>query len=155
MTNQVEISREIAQRAHEGQTYGRDNQQPYFDAHVELVADRVRRAGFLEPFVAVAYLHDVVEDTEVTLEDLANAGLSRAIVSGVDAMTHREGESYMQYLFRLVESGNTYAWVVKYQDMLQNISCNPTPKQVTKYTMGMDFLKLMVGNKINLEKWVR
>lgn len=151
MVTQSEIAREIARKAHEGQTYGREDPQPYFDAHVELVADRVRDAGFPDEYVAVAYLHDVIEDTDVTLDDLAEAGIDVVVIAGVASMTHREGESYMEYLFHLVK-GSPLAWVVKYQDMKQNISCNPTPKQVVKYSMGMDFLRLMLPDE-NLEQY--
>lgn len=43
----------------------------------------------------MAWLHDVVEDTDTTLDNLRGAGLSEDVVQAVDAMTHREGEDYL------------------------------------------------------------
>lgn len=84
----------IASLAHENQTdmLGK----PYFD-HCERVANNVYRwaegniyAGPLDDLIAVAYLHDVVEDTEWTLGDLERlGGFSETILAGVDAMTQR------------------------------------------------------------------
>ncbi len=48
----------------------------------------------------VAVLHDVVEDSDVTLDDLCRAGFSPAIVEAVDALTRREGETYDLYVAR-------------------------------------------------------
>lgn len=48
----------------------------------------------------IALLHDVVEDTPTTLEDL-NQHYAPAIVKGVDYLTKREGETYDQYIDRI------------------------------------------------------
>ena len=48
----------------------------------------------------VAVLHDVVEDSTVTLDDLRRAGFSPAIVEAVDALTRRESETYDAYVVR-------------------------------------------------------
>lgn len=49
----------------------------------------------------VAILHDVVEDTDVTLAELAKRGFSQDVIDGVDAMTHRADESYQAYVLRI------------------------------------------------------
>ena len=49
----------------------------------------------------VAVLHDVVEDTDVTLEELARRGFDREVIEGVDALTHRANESYQTYVLRI------------------------------------------------------
>lgn len=134
----VDLAAGIAREAHRGQLYG--GKEDYFEAHVEKVAERVRNAGYSDKHIAVAYLHDVVEDTEITLQELYDAGMPPEVVMSVEAMTHREGESYMAYLWRASE--NKFARVVKYHDMKQNLSCNPTARQTVKYTMGIDFLSL-------------
>lgn len=48
----------------------------------------------------VALLHDVVEDSAVTLEDLRRAGFAARIVDAVDALTRRPGETYEAYVSR-------------------------------------------------------
>lgn len=49
-------------------------------------------------------LHDLVEDTEVTLENLRERGFSEEVVDAVDALTHRDDESYAQYVLRAAAS---------------------------------------------------
>jgi len=71
---------EIAYEAHEGQT--RWSGEPYI-THPEAVAAAV----ITEDEKIVAWLHDVVEDTNVTLEDLMGEGFSGDVIDGVDAMT--------------------------------------------------------------------
>lgn len=66
----------------------------------------------------VAVLHDVVEDTDVTLEELARRGFAREVIEGVDALTHRATESYQQYVLRI--AGSDIARRVKLADLNDN-----------------------------------
>jgi guanosine-3',5'-bis(diphosphate) 3'-pyrophosphohydrolase len=66
-----------------------------------------------------AVLHDVVEDSNVTLEDLAAAGFSDWIVAAVDALTKRPGESRMQAAARA--SLHPVARAVKLADNTENM----------------------------------
>src|SRR3954454_5106143 len=52
----------------------------------------------------VAVLHDTVEDTWVTLDILRSMQFSAAIIDGVDAITHRKGEDYRDYIQRCARS---------------------------------------------------
>ena len=47
-----------------------------------------------------AVLHDVVEDTDLTLDDLRQRGFTESVVSAVDALTKRDGEAYDQFIER-------------------------------------------------------
>lgn len=49
----------------------------------------------------VALLHDLVEDTEVTIEDLRSKGFDAAVIAAIDLVTHREADSYADYVVRL------------------------------------------------------
>lgn len=48
----------------------------------------------------VGILHDVVEDSNWTLDDLRAVGFREEIVAAVDAMTHRDDEGYFDTVFR-------------------------------------------------------
>lgn len=48
----------------------------------------------------VAVLHDVLEDTPLTLEDLRKEGFSEDILEALDHLTRREGESYKKFIRR-------------------------------------------------------
>lgn len=66
----------------------------------------------------IAVMHDLVEDTAITLEDLRVAGFSQRVLDGVDAMTKRDGEPIGRYLTRLML--NNDAVVVKMADLRHN-----------------------------------
>jgi (p)ppGpp synthase/HD superfamily hydrolase len=65
-----------------------------------------------------ALLHDIVEDTDVTLADLTELGFAPEVVHTIDLMTHREGVSYADYVVRLSE--NSWARQVKLSDLRDN-----------------------------------
>ena len=48
----------------------------------------------------VAILHDVIEKSEITLDDLAREGFSPAVIEAVDSLSKRNGESYLDYIQR-------------------------------------------------------
>ncbi|HYO81096.1 MAG TPA: hypothetical protein VES20_06825, partial [Bryobacteraceae bacterium] len=68
----------------------------------------------------VAVLHDVVEDTWVTLDLLARMGFPPAVVSGVDAMSRRGDEDYFSYIERC--SQDELGALVKLADLEDNSS---------------------------------
>src|SRR5215216_3018494 len=49
----------------------------------------------------IGVLHDVVEDTDITLDDLRQMGYPDAVVDAVDALSRREGETYAAFIQRL------------------------------------------------------
>ena len=67
-----------------------------------------------------AVLHDVVEDTEWTLERLREAGFSDEVLEAVDCLTHREGESYQQFVERV--RTNPIARQIKIADLEDNMN---------------------------------
>lgn len=67
----------------------------------------------------VALLHDVIEDTNVTVEELQQAGFSTTIMNAIIALTRIDGEDYMQFIKRL--SLNALATSVKIQDLKDNM----------------------------------
>ena len=69
--------------------------------------------------MTVAALHDVVEDSSITIADLAEAGWSPRIVDAVDAMTRRDGEDYFDFARRA--AANTLARPVKIADLRDNL----------------------------------
>ncbi|SER65159.1 HD domain-containing protein [Actinokineospora terrae] len=95
-----------------------------------------------------AVLHDVVEDTEVTLADLAEAGCPPEVVAAVDAISKRPGESQPDYLTRV--AANPIALAVKHADIADNSSPARLAKldQATrdrlreKYANALDFLSV-------------
>lgn len=67
----------------------------------------------------VAVLHDVVEDSEQTLDDLRAAGFSEEVCAAVDCLTRRDDESYDEMITRILS--NPLAQEVKLADLEDNI----------------------------------
>ena len=66
----------------------------------------------------VALLHDVVEDTDYTLEDIAAEGFGKEILEAVALMTHEDGVPYLDYVAKLKD--NPIARTVKLADLAHN-----------------------------------
>jgi (p)ppGpp synthase/HD superfamily hydrolase len=67
----------------------------------------------------VAVLHDVVEDTPVTLEQLRDSGFAEEVVEAVDCLTHDPRDSYDEYIAKI--KGNPIARIVKLADLEDNM----------------------------------
>ena len=73
-----------------------------------------------EAAMAAAVLHDVVEDSGCTLERLRERGFSEEVVEAVACLTHRDGESYEEFVERL--KANPLARRVKIADLEDNMN---------------------------------
>jgi (p)ppGpp synthase/HD superfamily hydrolase len=104
---------QVARRAHEGQLD--KSGRPYI-AHPLRVMGAMR--GEHERMAAV--LHDVVEDTTVTLDDLTEAGCPAEVLAAVAAVSKRPGEEQSAYLARV--AANPMALAVKRADIADNMS---------------------------------
>ena len=66
----------------------------------------------------VALLHDVVEDTQLTIEDLRQMGYPKEVTEALALMTHEKGTDYFEYVKRLAV--NPIARMVKLSDLKHN-----------------------------------
>lgn len=71
-----------------------------------------------EELMAIAVLHDVVEDCEVSFDDLRAIGMTERVITGVRALTRQNGETYGQFIERL--AFNRDALMVKREDLRDN-----------------------------------
>ncbi len=68
----------------------------------------------------VALMHDLVEDTQVTFDDLRQRGFADEVVQAIELVTHQPDVSYAEYVVRLKE--NELARQVKISDLRDNSS---------------------------------
>ena len=108
----------IAVKAHAGQT--RRNGTPYI-----LHPLRVMLRTTAEDVMTVAVLHDVVEDTDVTLEDLKKEGFSVEVLEALALLTHDDETPYPDYVKAL--SQNAIARKVKLSDLMDNMNLREMP----------------------------
>lgn len=132
----------IAYEAHHGQ-YDR-NGVPYI-FHPYHVAEQM----IDEVTVCVALLHDVVEDTSVTMDELAKE-FPAEVIEALKLLTHEAGEEYLEYVKRVCT--NPVAKAVKIADMTHNMDesriydkSKVSEKQIEhwkiKYSKAMEILR--------------
>jgi len=119
----LERAIEIAVQAHRGQ---KDRFGAPYILHPLRVMSRVD--GPVAKTVAV--LHDVVEDTNWTLEDLQAKGFSAEVIEAVDCLTKREGEPYDALIQRA--AGKPLARQVKLADLIDNMDLRRCPEITPK-----------------------
>ena len=77
-----------------------------------------------------ALLHDVIEDTDVTYEDLREVGFDEEIIEILTILTKLKGEDYVKYIDRIISSENIHALNIKLADLAHNMDItrikNPT-----------------------------
>lgn len=66
------------------------------------------------------FLHDVVEDTSVTFDNLIEEGIPTGVVNAIRLLTHGKESDYYDYIQGIIESGNPIALQVKYNDLKHN-----------------------------------
>ena len=71
-----------------------------------------------EESTIVALLHDVIEDTEYTLDDLRKMGFNDSVLAAINLMTHEDGVPYMDYVEKI--KANLVAKTVKLADLRHN-----------------------------------
>ena len=133
------IALNIAKSAHEGAVDKGGN--PYIDHPVTVASN------FSCTYrICTAYLHDVVEDTEYTVEMLLESGIDPRVAEAVRVITHDKSVGYFDYLELVSE--DPIAVDVKIADMLHNSDLSrvkdsfteKTLSRMERYNKGLKFL---------------
>lgn len=135
----IEKSLEFALRAYTGQ---KDKAGETYILHPLRIMAKME--GAKEK--AVALLHDVIEDSEITARQLLESGIPEDVVDAVEALTKRDGESYEAFLLRV--KANLLATKVKIADIEDNINVlrlksleGKDLERVAKYHKAWRFLR--------------
>lgn len=136
----LEKAYNISREAHYGQVD--KGGQPYW-FHIHAVATQMDT----EEEMAVGFLHDTLEDTDLTAEDLLNAGIPENVVDAVKVMTHDPAVPYMDYIASIKE--NPLARKVKIADLKHN-SClfrlsEVTEKDIERCRKYLDALQVLIS----------
>jgi (p)ppGpp synthase/HD superfamily hydrolase len=122
----------IATQAHRGQKRKRSDQD--YICHPARVAGK-----FIEEKTkCVAVLHDVFEDTPLTVKTLQENGVPSDVIDAVLILTKTKGESYLDYLMSV--SGHPIARIVKIEDIRDNMADLEPCNLRDKYELALKFL---------------
>ena len=132
----------IAAIAHLGQF---DKGGNSYILHPLWVMDRVRHLG--EKYMIVGVLHDVVEDTSITYQDLISSGFNHEVIDALKLLDHSDKSiSYMQYIENL--SHNDISRQVKLRDLEHNSKITRLKglrekdfERLKKYQIAYNYLK--------------
>jgi hypothetical protein len=167
----AEKALELATKAHEGQIDKAG--QPYIFhpmSVVKAVEESLNEYTVSEEDMDVikcaGYLHDVIEDTKYTLDDLRIMGFNDTVIKALDVLTKRSYETYEMYILRLVLSSNPVARLIKIEDLKQNINLTRLTgideddvDRTMKYVEVLKFLivceKSAAGRGSQGEYWLR
>lgn len=132
----VDIAKALAIKFHAGQSYGTE---PY-TVHLAQVADSVKTGTTDERMLVVAYLHDILEDTDCTASTLS-ALFEDNIVDAVVAITRKENQGKLDYIMQV--KANHMARGVKIHDSLCNLRASVMrfdARRIKKYTEQIGYL---------------
>ena len=110
-TSNTNKAMRLCYEAHQGQT---DKSGIPYVFHPIHVAEQMTD----EQTTIVALLHDVIEDTDYTLQDLAEMGFEQPVLDALALMTHKKGVPYLEYVAKL--KNNPIARAVKLADLRHN-----------------------------------
>jgi (p)ppGpp synthase/HD superfamily hydrolase len=140
MSPTIEDAITVALEAHRGQWYPAPEPEPFI-----LHPIRVMLRVTSRPAQIVALLHDVVEDSPVTLRDLADREFETRIVHAVDCLSRRSSEPYEDYIERVASDG--LAREVKLADLADNLRNNralpPTPDNLARIARYEQALRVL------------
>ncbi len=126
-----------------------------FDAHVNQV-DKTGLPYIYHPLhlahslkeeyeIVTALLHDVVEDTDYTFDDLKNMGYPQEVIEALTYLTHEPGVTYQDYVKNI--KNNPIAIKVKLADLKHNSDLNRldtiTQKDLERQKKYLDAIKLL------------
>ena len=100
----------------------------------------VGMAGNNRQEIIGGFLHDVVEDSDLTVDDLLRKGVDEDIVDSLRLLTHEKGSDYSTYIQRIIDSGNRLAQTIKLNDLKHNLRrgrAGGHMKQVTKHEKAL------------------
>ena len=144
----IELAKAIATTAHTGQFRKFGQREPYIN-HPKRVANFVKQYVLDSPtlihysvFEVVGWLHDSVEDSPLTFEELKACGFSQDIVDAIDALSKRKGENYFEFIKRCMV--NEIATYVKIADLTDNSSDLNEGSMKDKYRLAKYILELEI-----------
>ena len=136
----LELALSIATGAHKGQF---DKAGVDYIEHPIYVASQVDT----EEEKAVALLHDVIEDSPFTAEELLLAGLPETVVTAVQILSKKKGQDYQTYLENV--KSNPLARIVKLADLKHNSDLSRLSsvtdkdlERLEKYKKAIDYLSM-------------
>jgi len=146
--NKLETALELAVKAHAGQK-DRDG-----EAYI-LHALQVGLMGDTDEERMTGFLHDVLEDTELTAQELLDAGIPESVVGALELLTHDPQVPYMDYVQAIIDSHNPIALRVKLNDLTHNFARGKAyPELQRKHGAALQIVQKAVEESNRVTRYV-
>lgn len=142
----------FAIKKHEGQ-FREASGLPYIVHPIEVytIVRKYKESVNIDVLCAAAILHDTIEDTDTTYEELV-AEFGKEVADLVLEVTSDEAEKALlgkeAYLDKKITTISSYGLVIKLADMLANVGENPTEKAIKRICHHCDFLVNSSGRRL-------
>ena len=70
--------------------------------------------------IKAGFLHDVIEDSDLTIDDLRRKGVDEEVLAALELLTHDKETDYFEYVYKIAHSGNYTAIHTKINDLKHN-----------------------------------
>ena len=101
----------------------------------------------------LALLHDIVEDTDITYDDLKEFGYDNNIINALEVLTKKKGEYYPDYIDRIINSNNKLAISVKLSDLKHNMDItrikNPSVNDYERISKRYEPAYIKIKNELD------
>lgn len=140
LESRIQMTVSFIMEMHQEQQYGKE---PFY-MHPLRVFYRMKDVpGITEADMHAALLHDVVEDTEITLEDLWSMKYPWRTLQAVDQLSffdnNGRGHNYKSWIIWLAKYGTWSARIIKYCDAMDNyLACDGVKSMRTRYKFVLD-----------------
>lgn len=121
----VQKAIELATEKHKDQ---KDKGGADYINHPLRVMRSVQAKGFSETAIIAAILHDTVEDTDLTIQDVAKE-FGDKVAETVALLSKQPGDTYEKFIDRIIASGNKNAYQVKLADLEDNMDIKRLAKE--------------------------
>jgi len=134
--NYLKIAKQITTEAHRGQKR-KYNGEDYIN-HPRRVSEKFTT----ENLQLVAWLHDVLEDSDFTAKDLLDRGIKAEVIDVIKNLTRQEGENYFNFIMKIKD--NYQARIVKIEDIKDNLINSREGSLKDKYMLSLYILETSV-----------
>ena len=101
----------------------------------------------------IALLHDIVEDTNITFDDLKEFGYNDNIIKSLTYLTKKKGEYYPDYIERIISSNDIQTLNVKLSDLKHNMDItrikNPNINDYERISKRYEPAYIKIKNKLD------
>ncbi len=147
----VARAREFAVKAHGDQRYG---DRPYVE-HLAEVVSVLTDFGYKADYLCAGWLHDVVEDTSTTLDEIER-NFGSGVARLVDAVSGGgERANHVASIYKKI-AAHPEAAIVKLADRIANVeACAPGDKHAKRYAREHDGFATAIRPHVSPEMWLR